>query len=376
MKLQRSLPAVALLTWSACAAPGWAVEARRPFVAYAWSKSGTFDNIVPFYWIKASALDPANAKAAADGMPEGHRVLFSWDVHRPMTDEREDYCRAGNGTLTDQPGIWWDKGAEKVARKFDSFFAQYKALGGKVNAFVLDQEAGLSNWHLGNKHDRWLAIQNDPRFPEIAKQLGFTDLLTVCDWSKQKGQARENQLKWNALQQKRVAAYVNRSVSTFPRSACQIMAIATTRSSTHALTVTDGRTQNAAMAPTLGRPNRPPCTAPSASCATASSTASAPMVRRLLPRCAFRSTGCGAWAGHRPCPSNLGSRTSSSKKVSSRTTCTKNSCSMLACRGQKFSSIGTRPGDKDPEPGRILRRKAGRPRQRVPSPTGRGRGCR
>lgn len=203
------------LAWSApCArgAPAAPAPPVKPFMAYAWSRTDAFDNIVPFFWIRADELDPAKAKGAADPMPEGHRALFSWDVHRTLSQDQQDYCRTADGKRTDQPGIWWDHGVEAVARTFDDFFKRYKDLGGKLDAFVLDSEDGLSNWHFGDKPQRWQAIAADPRFAPLATQLGFTDLMTVCRWWEQKGDARDNLRRWNALQQKRVAAYVNRAV--------------------------------------------------------------------------------------------------------------------------------------------------------------------
>ena len=200
--------------------------------AYSWTKvNSTLDNIVPFYWLRLSDLSDPNsavikAKAATDSMPEGHRVLFSWDLHREMSYHPSDALKDSLGKIvgyTDKEnrfipyhGIWWDHGVEVIQRRFDDFFRRYSAIGGRVDVVVLDFEEGFSNWHLENKAKReyggateayFLAIQNDPRFSSVSQELGFSDLRTVLHWY-----SNENYLKWNALMSDRVAAYINKAV--------------------------------------------------------------------------------------------------------------------------------------------------------------------
>ncbi len=200
-------------------APAAERPARERFVAYAWSgEVGRHDNIVPFHWLRRKAFDAdiaaaaRAAKAATDPMPPGHRVLFSWDVHRSMPRHPADACRKPDGTLTKTPGIWWDRGAAEVAGLFDAFFAKYKALGGEVDAFVLDHEDGLSNWHIRNDPNRYRAIEADPRFDAVAEQLGFRDLETVRNWRQPRGPTYGRHYRWNQLMARRVAAYNNRAV--------------------------------------------------------------------------------------------------------------------------------------------------------------------
>lgn len=180
----------------------------RPFMAYAWRGTpGRFENIVPFHWISLGSSDPAAAKKATDAMPVGHRVLFSWDLHRSIAGDHRDACRTPAGTRTKQPGIWWDKGAEACARRFDEFFKSYKRIGGEVDTLVLDCEISLGNWRLGNKPEIYQAIQNDPRFGEVAEELGFADLDQVRRWRQS-----DHYLRWNALMHHRVAGYLDKGI--------------------------------------------------------------------------------------------------------------------------------------------------------------------
>jgi|GEM_PF-1644597 len=229
--------------------------------AYSWTTvDPKLDHIIPFYWLRLSDLSDLDsavlkAKTATDAMPVGHKVLFSWDLHREMSHHPLDALRDpfGNpvgytdreGRFKPYHGIWWDHGVEVVRNRFDEFFSRYAALGGQVDVMVLDFEEGFSNWHLENKANReyggnaesyFLAIQNDPRFEPVRQELNFGPILTVTGgngvtilygskfdslrresglssllavlrWS-----TNEDYLKWNALMQDRAAAYVNKAV--------------------------------------------------------------------------------------------------------------------------------------------------------------------
>jgi hypothetical protein len=219
-----------MLVWATFSA----VTTPLPKVTYAYSWTevdSKLGNIVPFYWLKLSELSNldaavAQAKTAANSMPEGHRVLFSWDLHWELSYHPSDALtdsfgnKVGythpNGYFTPYQGIWWDHGVDPVKKRFDDFFREYASIGGKVEVVVLDFEEGFTNWHLKNKATReydgnirsyLLAIQNDPRFGPINRELGWNDLLTILDWS-----MNDNYLKWDALMQARVTAYLNASI--------------------------------------------------------------------------------------------------------------------------------------------------------------------
>ena len=187
--------------------------ATKRFVAYTWNvEPGRYENLVATYWLAGRMIDPQRAKTATDAMPDGHRVLLSWDLHRWYHTDPRDYCRDAAGNPTGQPGIWWEHGVVEIAARFDDFFGRYKSIGGQVDAVVLDSEVNLSNWALGRKEQRYRAIMADPRFDPIAKQLGFRDLLTVMNWQQQSGPAQDHFRIWNALMHRRVVDYVNRAV--------------------------------------------------------------------------------------------------------------------------------------------------------------------
>ena len=52
----------------------------------------------------------------------------------------------------------------------------------------------------------------DPRFADLATKLGFTDLTTVALWWQQKGEARQNYLRWNAVMSELVTDYMNQAI--------------------------------------------------------------------------------------------------------------------------------------------------------------------
>lgn len=182
---------------------------RGPLVAYAWSSEADHPHIVPMYWVigPRDAHDPTKAQAATDAMPDGHRVLFLWDFARGIDAHPEDCCRDRDGNLTVTPGIWWDQGANAAARRIDDWFARYKEAGGRVDTVILDYEANVSNWALGDNAARHTAIMEDSRFGPIAAELGFRDLNLVVNW-----RSGNSYQKWNALMDRRQADYLNRGV--------------------------------------------------------------------------------------------------------------------------------------------------------------------
>ncbi len=181
----------------------------KPFVAYSWRPNPDgHSNIIPFYWMMngRDLADPSKAVAAVNAMPAGHRVIFSWDAHRDLPWHPKDACRTADGGLTKTPGVWWDNGVNRVAERFDKYFREFKAQGGHVDALILDHEVGLKNWSLGKK-GRAEAIMADPRFDQVAKQAGISDLKSVLSW-----RASTDFRKWNARMAERTSDYNSRAV--------------------------------------------------------------------------------------------------------------------------------------------------------------------
>jgi hypothetical protein len=179
----------------ACIAAGSASPAGS-IHAYSWSPApAECRNITPFLWIRQGS-DPVRAAKDSLKIPEGHRALFSWDMENGLLSDPQDVCQTPDGKPTSQLGVWPEHGVEIVRVRFDDFFHRFKTAGGKMDVFVMDFEGGYSNWAMGGMEhkDRWLAIQNDPRFPALAKRLGFSDLLTVANWN-----SGRHYLQWNAV---------------------------------------------------------------------------------------------------------------------------------------------------------------------------------
>jgi hypothetical protein len=188
----------------------------EPLYAYAWSRSEPVpDNIYPFVWLKKDSLDPAAIAREVLALPPGRRALFSWDLHRDLLTHPKDVCRTPSGEPTTFRGVWWNHGTETVRQRFDDFFRRFKEAGGVCDAFILDFEDGMSNWELGGSEKAWphyQAIQNDPRFPKLAKLLGFDDLRPVCFWSEGNAKQKGLFLKWNSVMGELRAASLNRAI--------------------------------------------------------------------------------------------------------------------------------------------------------------------
>ncbi len=205
---------------------------NESFVAYSWSEpEADYSNILPFHWLKSADFRDmdqfvADTKAATDAMPQGHRVLFSWDLHRHMAYQVNGdflYTKSGEiaGCNSEQGfipyrSLWWDNGVKAVQQRFERFFKSYKEADGKLDVFVLDFEQGFSYWHLkdlAEKNypcglDAYLdAIQNDARFSDWVEQLGFSDLKTLNLWYE-----NDNHLKWSALLWQHLAGYIDEAV--------------------------------------------------------------------------------------------------------------------------------------------------------------------
>ncbi len=187
--------------------------AIRPFIGYCWTpEMPAFDNLVPFAWLTMENLsDPGGMKEATDKMPEGHRVVFVRNVECDIVGHAEDRCRDAEGKTGKYDSIWLDHGVAVVRDHLDSFFQAYKRMGGKVDVVVVDWEGGLSVWHIGKDIKHWRAIEADPRFADVAGELGLFSLTSVARWWMQVGDRRLDYLRWNALMSERTAGYLNRA---------------------------------------------------------------------------------------------------------------------------------------------------------------------
>ena len=204
----------------------------RNFVAYSWSQPDeAYSNIIPFHWLKSENAESmpslvAAAVNAAQAMPKGHRVLFSWDIHRSISFQTNgDFIYEANGEVAGcnskdgfRPyrSLWWENGVADVRQYFTEFFKLYRQAGGELDVFVLDYEQGFSYWHLLDlveKNypcgiDHYLdAIQNDSRFSVIKDITGIEDLKSIKLWFE-----NDAHLKWSAYVWKHLANYIDRAI--------------------------------------------------------------------------------------------------------------------------------------------------------------------
>ena len=205
---------------------------QHNFVAYSWSPvEDNSPNIIPFHWLKSSAADDLQAFVdeavkATEAMPPGHRVLFSWDIHRMMMFQNNgDFLITSNGDVAgcnSEAGfipyrsLWLNKGVTKVSNYFSDFFKLYSEAGGKLDVFVLDFEQGFSYWHLLDLVEKnypcdinhYLdAIQNDSRFSAVRDALAIDDLKSIQLWHE-----NDEHLKWLAYTWTHLANYIDSAV--------------------------------------------------------------------------------------------------------------------------------------------------------------------
>ena len=214
---------------SGCSMPE---QSEQNFVAYSWSQpSQTYSNIIPFYWLKTDAMEDMqnfvlDAKRATQAMPEGHKALFSWDLHRSMAYMNHgDFlftpqgsvagCNSHNG-FKPYRSLWWDNGVAHVQQLFDDFFSHYKQIGGELDVFVLDFEQGFSYWHLVDLvekeyecglDDYFYALMNDTRYQDVEKASGIEDLQSLKLWYE-----NDDHLIWAAYTWKHLANYINQAI--------------------------------------------------------------------------------------------------------------------------------------------------------------------
>jgi hypothetical protein len=186
---------------------------RNNHVAFAWTANKTgLKNIIPFHGISHDTT-AKQMKEWTYKMPEGLKVLFSWDLHRGLLDWQirklekkgikiDKNQKYGLNTHPGDSPIVWDNGARVVQERFDKLFKEYKKIDGKVDYFILDFEGGMSNWHLSK--EGFKRISDNPGAAKVAKTLGFDDLAKIYNWNH-----GDDYLRWNAAMQLRVATYVN-----------------------------------------------------------------------------------------------------------------------------------------------------------------------
>ena len=192
---------------------------KHTALAWSSSKNCSWDNIIPLVRLAKNSM-PEDIVKKVNKLPEGYRAIFPATFHRAFyRREIKNYEKRMGKHLDpkeyssinrhpDDGLIWWDNGTEVVHRRFERFFAEYKQKGGKLDFLIMDFEKGMSIWHLGRNPKKFKEIEKDPRFPEIAAQLGFNDLSNLSN----NYLKSTDYIRWNSLMQKRVAGYVNKAI--------------------------------------------------------------------------------------------------------------------------------------------------------------------
>ena len=166
-----------------------AITESARFKAWTW---GPIDRtqtnyMVDFAWFARNASwmerNPATLAATLNARPQGERVVMFWDMTDDLARNPLDNVAlsAANPTQLSQfPSPWMDNGIATVRTRIANFIASFVAAGGNLDAVILDNETDLL-WHHGfGNRDQLAAIERDPRFPQLAEELGFSDLDTIA----------------------------------------------------------------------------------------------------------------------------------------------------------------------------------------------------
>ncbi|MBI4358908.1 MAG: hypothetical protein HY584_06365, partial [Candidatus Omnitrophica bacterium] len=216
-------------------------DERRELNALTWHTVGDeVNNMETFYWIGNMPNILPNVQDAVNKVmqkPVGQRFIFSWALHLVYRQERNPGTTLSwnsNRTMfdvTDAQGnllefdmIWMDQWRDIVRERFTNFFRDYKAMGGELDQLVLDLSEialtqGYMEWRFMIQRQSyfqtptgkkvWQTIMEDPRWPEVARELGFSDLTNAPNWNREEPQ---KELIWNAVMHKRKMQYIQEAI--------------------------------------------------------------------------------------------------------------------------------------------------------------------
>jgi hypothetical protein len=117
-----------------------------------------------------------------NALPDGQRVLLLMRYTDRLADHPQDRCRTvdakGKVTMTSFPGPWCTAGEAEARANVTKLFQGLKAAGVKtIDALVLDNETTFwAGRYVRADGANTTAIEQDPRFPALAKRLGFSKL--------------------------------------------------------------------------------------------------------------------------------------------------------------------------------------------------------
>ncbi len=157
--------------------------AQAAFHAWSWTPDNDQPYIFPMAWA-ASWRSPSDAARDVLRQPAGQRsLLFIGDIVDGMARHPDDVCMKlvdGRPVKTEFMSPWITNGIKATRLKIRSYLDQFVKAGGVIDGVVMDNETTLvAGYFIAGGNPHWEAIMEDPRFPQLAQDLGFSDLRTV-----------------------------------------------------------------------------------------------------------------------------------------------------------------------------------------------------
>ncbi len=188
----------------------WPARTHR-FRAWTWGAVGLerTDRLIPFTWA-ASWTSPEDVAASIVAKPPGDRVLFFFaNISNSLAAHADDACVGQDESgefLTEFRSPWIDNGFTKVQSDIAEFMTQFAAAGGDCDAVILDNEQTLNyTQFMDGDRVHFQAIIDDPRFPALEEELGFSDLTQI-------GWGNELSRVWDAVLVPKFDDAVNQAV--------------------------------------------------------------------------------------------------------------------------------------------------------------------
>ncbi|QOV88965.1 hypothetical protein [Humisphaera borealis] len=185
-------------------------SALEPYTALALNFPGPLPNVKGMYPVTLAGPQSTNPGIAAKEITRlapGLRVVLAGDVAQGILDHPDDVCMTANGQPTTLQGVWPNAGPLAAAQRFDTWLKQFAAAGGSIDLLVVSAEEDLAIWNMAE--DRLTAITEDPRFPKVAKALGFADARQAM---LQRSPKAGEPARWNALMSGVVSAARRKAV--------------------------------------------------------------------------------------------------------------------------------------------------------------------
>lgn len=157
------------------------IPAQARFRALTWCATNAQEapHMTSFIWCGLPGgwvmSDPVRVAAELKNRPAGQRVLFFWDMLHHLADHPQDCIQRADGSLTTTRSPFMDNGIAQTRGIVTDFLQRLKAAGGEIDVLVLDYER-VFFWDPAYK-----ALERDPRWPQLAADLGYNDLQSVWD---------------------------------------------------------------------------------------------------------------------------------------------------------------------------------------------------